>query len=337
MLTEKGYIKDIYKFKYNDSKKVYLYQYIPNKHYGIIKTFTKDNITKRMISNSYILKIFKNTIHTMEKEVWEDNADPDYDDMPVHSVITVESEGIIHGYILISERFFENKNFCSEINPSKRKYEIDNYKKLGHLRALDIEDLVMFDSKNIYKYNYNEIIKALSIVFNEKEADVILMNPNNNSKNMIKRIKEITNIPIKLYDYPSYKPYGYNKAKYIRKLSDEKSKILIKELYSNEEINLNSTDPIYVMKNTNIYKMFLSKEKSNHLIANPGINIDNKKYNVYKDFAYNGLILFNHDHSYNAFRYIIYYYLSKNIEIPDSIKDWDETIRVILEYNNVNG
>ena len=133
-----------------------------------------------------------------EEFVWGYNSDDDLPDENIHSIYTIEetcNDGhYMLGYIIILNKYFVKGDInkeSSRFNPLTKRYA-------------DIADLVILDMR--------KTIKEVRLMANLTISDIsensfkgIVLNPNDNSAPLIKRL-EVIGIPIKYYNYPSFYP-----------------------------------------------------------------------------------------------------------------------------------
>lgn len=154
--------------------------------------------------NNLVFKCYSelnDNIRQFEKEIWGYNSDPDFNDIPLWKCYTVEDNEYIFGYVILSKRYFDN----GEIG---RRVSIPNEISKTFL---DVEDFVMVDTKRIARI----VDRAISIMVKDVTSgnfDGFVINPNDYSKSFVKRLNKL-GLPIKYYNYPKFRPVGYEAIK----------------------------------------------------------------------------------------------------------------------------
>ena len=169
---------------------------LSNKGYLKKKTIFKSN--KRFKINCIEEMFDMKIIHKMEKEVWGNNSDPDFDDIPLWKCYTIENANYILAYAIISKRYFydnEEVHFTQIMVNDLSEIKI----------ALDFEDLVVINNRAAMPY-ITELIDKMFEEIVDANPDYIILNPNSNSRPLLKRLKAL-NLPIKYHrNYPAYLP-----------------------------------------------------------------------------------------------------------------------------------
>lgn len=154
--------------------------------------------------NGLVFKCYSelnNNLRQFERDIWGINSDPDFNDIPLWKCYTIENEEYIFGYIILSTRYFENGDIYRRVNSPN---EITK-------TFLDVEDFVIVNTKKIARI----VTKSVNIIVDDiikGEFDGFVINPNEYSKSFVKRLSKL-GLPIKYYNYPKYRPVGYENIK----------------------------------------------------------------------------------------------------------------------------
>lgn len=169
--------------------------------------FVKENNYEGIIlleKNDFIFKCYSelnSNIKQFENEVWGINSDPDFNSIPLWKCYTIEDNNIIYGYIILSTRYFENGEIYMKVNSPT---EISK-------TFLDIEDFVIINTKKVIKI-MSDVINIIINDISNGNFDGFVINPNDYSKLFVKRLSKLK-LPIKYYNYPKFRPVGYESIK----------------------------------------------------------------------------------------------------------------------------
>lgn len=143
-------------------------------------------------------RLFKQVLG-MEKEIWLEDHDEDIADemnLKFFSSYAIVNREYMLGYILFNKRTYNG------------------------MIGIDIEDFVCVNMRKCLPHIKKIIELATKELLSRNDVKCIIVNPNDYSRNFIKRIEKIlnennSNIKIFYRYYGGFEPYGYEKLKNI--------------------------------------------------------------------------------------------------------------------------